>query len=195
DQGYTNRYFIQAEAELLNTLFIEVTQNRTFVQEEIEATKTAYYDAINRLGKNSNSFPLLLELAEILGFYANEPQTAKELVQDALQISGVAKIPLAKAKILLADIEVLLNNIWDASLLYMQVDKDFKYDAIGSEAKFKNARIYYYDGEFIFAQSQLDVLKSSTSKLIANDAMKLSLLITDNLGLDSNYTAMRQFAA
>jgi tetratricopeptide (TPR) repeat protein len=53
---------------------------------------------------------------------------------------------------------------------------------------------FYFDGEFKFAQSQLDVLKSSTSKLIANDAMKLSLLITDNLGLDSNLTAMRQFA-
>ena len=194
DLGNDKRYYVQAEAELLNTMFVQVTKNRVFNQDEILTTELAYNEAIKRLGKNANSFPLILELAEILAFYANKPEEAKQLVQEALQIAGVAKIPMAKAKILLGDIEVLLNNIWDASLLYMQVDKDFKYDAIGAEAKFKNARIYYFDGEFVFAQSQLDVLKSSTSKLIANDAMKLSLLITDNLGLDSNYTAMRQFA-
>jgi len=193
--GRDKRYFVQAEAELLNTLFIEVTKNRSFSNAEIVTTEEAYKEAIGRLGKSANSFQLILELAEILGFYANKPEEAKALIQEALKIPGVAKVPIARAKILLGDIEVLLNNIWDASLLYMQVDKDFKYDAIGSEAKYKNARIYYFDGEFVFAQSQLDVLKSSTSKLIANDAMKLSLLITDNLGLDSNYTAMRQFAA
>ena len=76
----------------------------------------------------------------------------------------------------------------------MQIDKDFKFEPIGQEAKFKNARIFYYDGEFNFAQSQLDVLKQSTTKLIANDAMDLSLLITENFGLDSNYEAMYWFA-
>ena len=95
---------------------------------------------------------------------------------------------------LLADVDVLSNDIWDASLLYMQVENEFKYDPIGHEAKFKNARIFYYDGEFEYAQAQLNILKASTSKLIANDAMKLSLFITDNLGIDSNLTAMRQFA-
>jgi tetratricopeptide (TPR) repeat protein len=76
----------------------------------------------------------------------------------------------------------------------MQIDKDFKFEIIGSEAKFKNARIFYYEGDFDFAQSQLDVLKQSTSKLIANDAMNLSVLITDNYGLDSNFVAMSKFA-
>jgi tetratricopeptide (TPR) repeat protein len=76
----------------------------------------------------------------------------------------------------------------------MQVDSEFKFEPIGFEAKYKNARIFYFTGDFKFAQSQLDVLKQSTSKLIANDAMKLSLLITDNFGMDSNYVAMKLFA-
>jgi TolA-binding protein len=74
------------------------------------------------------------------------------------------------------------------------VEKDFKHDPIGHEAKFRNARIYYYTGDFEWAQAQLDVLKASTSKLISNDAMKLSLLITDNLGLDSIPDALELFA-
>lgn len=192
--GEDKVYFYRAEKELLNTSFIEVTQNRSFNKEEISQTILEYETVLDRVGKNANSFNLILELAEIKAFYAGEPTSARSLLTTGLTIPGVAKMEIARAKLLLGDIEVLLDNIWEASLLYMQVDKDFKYDAIGAEAKLKNARIFYYDGEFVFAQSQLDVLKGSTSKLIANDAMKLSLLITDNLGLDSNYTAMWQFA-
>jgi tetratricopeptide (TPR) repeat protein len=194
DLGSDKPYFLTAESELLNTLFTEITRNRSFTRDEISETELAYSNVLKRLGKKPEAFLLQLELAEILAFYSNKPEEGKKVVEEALQIPGVAKLSVARGKILLADIEVLLNNIWEASLLYMQVDADFKYDPIGSEAKFKNARIFYFDGEFKFAQSQLDVLKSSTSKLIANDAMKLSLLITDNLGLDSNLTAMRQFA-
>ncbi|GAA0874299.1 tetratricopeptide repeat protein [Wandonia haliotis] len=192
--GEDKVYFYRAEKELLNTSFIEVTQNRSFNKEEISQTVLEYETVLDRVGKSANSFNLILELAEIKAFYAGEPTSARSLLTTGLTIPGVAKMEIARAKLLLGDIEVLLDNIWEASLFYMQVDKDFKYDAIGAEAKLKNARIFYYDGEFVFAQSQLDVLKGSTSKLIANDAMKLSLLITDNLGLDSNYTAMRQFA-
>ena len=51
-----------------------------------------------------------------------------------------------------------------------------------------------FKGDFEWAQAQLDVLKASTSKLIANDAMHLSLLITDNLGLDTSEIPLQIFA-
>jgi tetratricopeptide (TPR) repeat protein len=111
-----------------------------------------------------------------------------------LEVPGLTDMQRANAKMLLADIHVLDGDMWEASLLYMQIDSDFKFETIGQEAKFKNARIFYYDGEFDYAQSQLDVLKRSTTKLISNDAINLSLLITDNYGLDSNYIAMNWFA-
>ena len=75
----------------------------------------------------------------------------------------------------------LENNIWEASLMYMQIEKEFKNDPLGHLAKFKNAQVYYFSGEYDWCQAQLDILKASTSKLIANDALELSVLITDNL--------------
>jgi tetratricopeptide (TPR) repeat protein len=60
------------------------------------------------------------------------------------------------------------------------VEKDFPNDTIGHLAKFKNAKLSFYIGEFGWAKSQLDVLRAATSKLIANDAMYLYLLIADN---------------
>ena len=66
-----------------------------------------------------------------------------------------------------------------------QVEKDFKENPIGHEAKFRKAKVYYYQGDFE-AQSQFEVLKASTSKLTANNAMSLSLLITDNYNSDTS---------
>jgi tetratricopeptide (TPR) repeat protein len=179
---------------MLHASFLEITENKAFTPADLTQIEADYQKAIMRIGKNRESYTLQLEYAEILAFYSNKQELAKKVVDEAIHTSGISTLEQAKGKILLADIEVLTNDIWEASLLYMQVENDFKYDVIGHEAKFKNARIFYFDGEFEWAQSQLSILKASTSKLIANDAMKLSLLITDNLGLDSNLTAMRQFA-
>lgn len=192
--GDDKPYFYDAEYALLNTRFLEITQNRSYSQEELSAAVSEYNQTISRVGKTRSSVKLLLELAQIQAFYLNQGSKAIELLTEALAIQGLTDMQRAEVKMLLADVHVLSGDVWEASLLYMQVDKDFKFEPIGFEAKFKNARIFYYDGDFDFAQSQLDILKQSTSKLIANDAMKLSILITDNYGLDSNYTAMSLFA-
>lgn len=49
-------------------------------------------------------------------------------------------------------------------------------------------------GEFKWAKAQLDALKASTSKMIANDAIALSQLISNNTSLDTSYTAMKIYA-
>lgn len=194
DLGSEKLYYFHAGNALLNTRFLEVTKGKSFTQEDLNATITAYNGAIAKQRNKRTAFQLILELAHIEAFYADRSDSAILRLDEALLIPGLTDIQKAEIKMQLADIHVLHGDIWEASLLYMQVESEFKYETIGHEAKFKNARIFYYDGEFDFAQSQLSVLKESTSKLIANDALKLSLLITDNFGLDSNYQAMIWFA-
>lgn len=193
-EGDASPYASRAQRALLNVSFLQVTQLREYTQAELDQTIADYERVLGKTGKSQISFPLILELAHIKAFYGNDALGAIQMLDEALLISGLTDMQRAEAKMQLADIHVLHGDIWEAALLYSQVDKDFKYETIGHEAKFKNARIFYYDGEFDFAQSQLDILKQSTSKLIANDALKLSLLITDNFGLDSNYAAMTWFA-
>jgi tetratricopeptide (TPR) repeat protein len=189
-----SEYIIEAQRGLLNARYLEITTNRNYKESEIATTLAEYEQAINRFGKQAKTHSILLEFAHILAYYANNTSSAISLLKEALTISGMTDVQKAQLKMQLADIYVLSDDIWEASLLYMQVDKDFKFEAIGNEAKYKNARIFYYDGEFNYAQAQLDVLKESTSKLIANDAIQLSVAITDNFGLDSNYQAMLWFA-
>ena len=195
ETGETSSYFMRAQNALLNVSFLEVTTRRDFSQTELDGIILDYTTTLDKYGKNRMSLPIIIELAHIEAFYANKGQDAIALLDEALLISSLTDIEKGEVKMKLADIHVLHGDIWEASLFYMQVDKDFKFEPIGHEAKFKNARIFYYDGEFDFAQSQLNVLKQSTTKLISNDAIKLSLLITDNFGIDSNYTVMNWFAS
>ncbi len=192
--GDDKLFYYQAENALLNTRFLEVTTNRNYSTEELQSTISEYQTTLLRVGKKRSSIPLIIELSHIQAFYANQATEAITLLTEALLIPGITDMQKAELKMQLADIHVLHGDIWEASLLYMQIESELKFEPIGHEAKFKNARIFYYDGEFDFAQSQLGVLKESTTKLIANDALKLSILITDNFGLDSNYQAMTWFA-
>jgi TolA-binding protein len=87
-----------------------------------------------------------------------------------------------------------MGRQWDATLLYSQVEKDFPNTDVGQDAKFRNAKLSYYTGDFEYAKLQLDVLKAATSQLIANDALNLSLLISDNLHADSSGKALKIYA-
>ena len=70
----------------------------------------------------------------------------------------------------------------------------FKEEQIGALAKFKDGQLSYYKGDFDEAQARLKAIKDNTSNDISNDAIRLSLLITDNTGMDSTPVALQQFA-
>jgi len=193
--GENSENYIPAFKGLLNTHFLQITTNRNFTKSEIDSTVQTYENALLKLGKSRITLPVVLEYTSILAFYADQAEKAQTELEQALNFSGITDVQKAQIKMQLADINVLSGDIWEASILYMQIDNDFKFESIGQEAKFKNAKVFYYDGEFDFAQAQLNVLKESTSKLIANDAMQLSVMITDNYGLDSNFQVMSWFAS
>ena len=156
--------------------------------------ETDYQNALLEIGKNSNTIQLINNLAHIEAFYLDKIDVAKSLLDDALKLPGLNAEQIADCKIELADILLLSGEVWEATLLYSQVEKAYKNEPVGHEAKFKNAKLFYYIGEFDFAKGQLDILIAATSKLIANDAMELSLLISDNIAEDSSMTALKLYA-
>ena len=185
----------EAQRMLLNVYFTELTTERTFTEVELNDIVNSYEEVVlNKDFSLRSGAEIGLEYAEILGFYANKADKARGFLERCMNTPGLTDMQRARYKMKLADVCVALDSVWEASLLYMQIDEALKFESIGNEAKFKNARIFYFDGEFEYAQSQLDVLKQATSKFISNDAMQLSLLILENYGLDSNYEAMSAFA-
>lgn len=189
-----NSYYVESRMELLDVLFKKVVSRGIYNQEDLTSLEKNYSDALNELGKSSQTISMVKGLAKIEAFYLNRPDTAIILLEDALTLPGILMKSQAEIKLDLADVLLLSGDIWEASLYYSQVEKAFKNDIIGHEAKFRNAKISYYTGDFFWARAQLDVLKKSTSKLIANDAMKLSLLISDNIDADSLLEPLKMYS-
>ncbi|MDC0314076.1 hypothetical protein OAL26_02995 [Flavobacteriales bacterium] len=183
-----------AKIRRLNTLKQKLISGASPTNDEITSLKDNYIESIQQIGRNAFAISSIRDLASLYAYYIHDIDAAQNLLEDALTFGGLRKKKIAEIKIELADILVIKGDVWDASLLYMQVDKGFKHDPIGHLAKFKNTKIFYYTGDFDWAQGELDVLKASTSKLIANDAMELSMLITDNYNMDTTQVTMQRFA-
>ncbi len=190
-KGSRNDLFINAN---INKLFA-MTKSLSSKEEDTSILDKDYEKVIAALGVDKNTVLLLSNYAHFKAFVLHDLKAADLLLSKAMNIPQISNIDLAECKLEYADIQLLLGNIWESLLYYSQVEKDFKENPIGHEAKLRRARIAYYQGDFNWAQAQLDVLKASTTKLIANDAMDLSLLITDNLNLDTTELAMRAFSA
>jgi tetratricopeptide (TPR) repeat protein len=186
--------YLAARIGLVKAMDARVTEQPEPLLEDLQALEDQYEVAISELGRTSTTSELLRGLALLKAYHLNDAKGAMALLEDAVATPGLEPRQQAELKLDLGDIHVLAGDIWEASLLYSQVDLDFKYDMIGHEARFRNARVSFYAGDMLWCQAQLDVLKASTSKLIANDAMELSLLITDNLGLDSNSAPLTLYA-
>jgi tetratricopeptide (TPR) repeat protein len=193
-KGKENPYYTQARMEYLNVSYHRLTTNATYTVEELNGLEQSFNSTLNDLGKSAATISIIKNYAHLLAFYLHKTIDAIMLLEEAIVYPKLEPTSQAECKLELADILLMTGDVWEASLRYSQVEKSFKYDVIGQEAKFRVAKISYYTGDFVWAQAQLDVLKGATSKLISNDAMELSLLISDALAVDSNQTPLLIYA-
>ncbi len=192
--GEDSPYFLKSKMELVGVEKDEIFKNNNYTKEELLTLQNNYNKLLEDLGKSAYTINVIRDLANLKAYYLDSIESAINILYEALDLNSLSIAEKAEIKLELGDLLLIDGDKWEASLLYSQVDKDFKYDQLGETAKFKNAKIAFYIGDFYWAQAQLDVLKGSTSKLISNDAMDLSLLITDNIGLDSVAEPLEMYA-
>ncbi|PKP14884.1 MAG: hypothetical protein CVU07_12595, partial [Bacteroidetes bacterium HGW-Bacteroidetes-23] len=168
---------------------------------KIEKAKKADYAKIEseielllkQYGVSPYSLALQRLQAEFLAFYQNNPEKGKLVLEKAMQLP-LNKFQLAEAKMELADILLYEEKFNQALLYYSQIEEDLKNDVLGHEASLKAAKTSYFKADFDWALTQLKVLKSASTQLIANDALELFLLINDNTVADSTRTALKKFS-
>ncbi|MBK8499746.1 MAG: tetratricopeptide repeat protein [Flavobacteriales bacterium] len=192
--GRNDGNYLMARIGSVRTRYLQLTEAAEPVQADMTELDTRMANTISELGLNRTTLELLRDRAHLQAYYLDQGAEAAALLEEGIYMPGIEVKSQAQLKLDLGDVYLLGGEIWEASLLYSQVDLDFKYDVLGHEARLRNAKVSFYAGDFLWAQAQLQVLKASTSKLIANDAMELSLRITDNLGLDSNAVPLSFFA-
>lgn len=148
---------------------------------------------IKEFGISPYTLPLLKLQADFTAFHLNNPEKAKVILKNAMEMP-INNYQLAEVKMELADIYLFEEKFNQALIYYSQIDEDMKGDVIGQEASLKTARTSYFKTDFEWASHQLKVLKSASSQLIANDALDLFLLISDNTVEDSLQVALKKFA-
>ena len=194
-KGAQSNLYYEGRVGVLKAEFAQLNRNYPLSQAQISSMEKSYLSAFEELGKNEKTIPLMRNYATIMAYYSDDVQAAADILYDIIEMPRIKKSIVDETKLELGDVLLFAGEVWDASLLYMQVEKDNKNDIIGAQAKFKNAKLSYYNNDFLWAKSQLDVLRASTSKLIANDAMELSLLISDNMEEDSTFDMLEYYAS
>lgn len=194
NKGTGSSFYIEAKQQSLRAKRSRLVEGYDYTEEELRELEGEYEVFLEEFGKSRTTAAIITELAELEAYYLNDLPKAIGYLQELVEYPMVNPRVLANAKISLADFYLMQGEIWESTLLYSQVDKQFKDDLLGQEARYRNALLSYFAGDFEWAQTQFDVLKASTSKLIANDALDRSIFIMDNLALDTTAVPLKKFS-
>ena len=194
ERGSVGNFYLPARMGMLESSYKKVQAIPDPSEASLQALVNSYTGFLDEFGKNWKTSESIKELSDIYIFYVHDLEAGMALLQELVKMPRLRRAQSARYKLDLADAYVIQGDVWEATLLYGQVDKEFKEDPLGQEAKFRNARLSYFRGDFEWAKDQLDVLKTATSQLISNNAIELALLIQDNTGLDSTTDALAEYA-
>ncbi len=172
----------------LYLLFVAVETSGDF-----EVVDSQFLTLFNEYGKTANTIDIQIAYADFLTFKKDKPQQAIAVLKEALELRS-NDFQKAAIKIKLGDVLVFNNRFNEALIYYSQVQTKLKNHLLAQEARFKVAQTSYFKGDFEWAETQLKVLKGSTSQLIANDALDLSLIINDNSVQDSLKIPLKLYA-
>jgi tetratricopeptide (TPR) repeat protein len=161
--------------------------------EDLQSIENQFQQLFNAYGRARETLEIQITYADFLTFKKNESNQAINVLKDALKLKSNS-YQKGAIKIKLGDILVFNNRFNEALICYSQVQTKLKNHVLAQQARFKVAQTSYFKGDFDWAETQLKVLKGSTSQLIANDALDLSLIINDNSVQDSLKTALKQYA-
>ena len=214
-QGLINLALLSKEANSYDTaldIFEFIIQNATDTRLLIQANtqrlelqleaaeptdykiiEEAYVDLIDTYKFGVETIILQVSYAEFLAFYNYNSEAAITFLKTALK-ANLTDLAASTLKMKLADILVTQNKFNQALIYYTQIQMRVKNSTLSQEARFKAAKTSYYKGDFDWAETQLKVIKSSTSQLTANDALDLKLLISDHKTSDSLHVALKLYA-
>ncbi|MBL4604295.1 MAG: tetratricopeptide repeat protein [Flavobacteriaceae bacterium] len=184
---------------LKNTNFIDEKLNAELYLLKIEIglkeknIVSRFEKTLAKYGVNKTTIPVQITYAEFLTFTKNEPEKAQYILENALNFSK-SKFQKARIKLKLGEVLVFTERFNKALIYFSQVQTQLKNHPLSQEARYKVAQTSYYKGDFKWAKAQLKILKGSTTQLIANDAVDLFLLISNNGPRDSIPSGLKDFA-
>ncbi|WP_299582476.1 tetratricopeptide repeat protein [uncultured Sunxiuqinia sp.] len=193
EKGSSGEFYTKAHQGKMKMQYQQFV-SRTNQFHDASELATQFETTFKIIGFHPENTSLVIDYAHFLAFYQQNTEQALSLIENQMGINGISPLQRDQLKNEMADIYVLKDDLWEAVLLYSQIIDANKNNPLGDEVKLKKAKLGYYMGNLSWAQAQLDVLKASTSKLIANDALELSVFISNNTALDTTEAPMQLFS-
>ena len=180
-----NNYYLTARKEILECEYQQAQQTASGA-EQYRQIATNCEQFLQEYGYATDNVDIGLMLSDIYAYRLNLPDSANSVLEKSTSIRRLSSNKLSAIKSKRADLLTYTDNIWEATILYTQIEKANPNNDIGYEAKLKKAWLAYYAGDLLWAKAQFDVLKGSTTKLISNDAIKMAHFINMNYEEDDN---------
>ena len=202
----------EKETETAQAIFEFILQNTTdestilnaqyfLLKNEIETAKPETYSMIqtkfetllSQFGNSPYAIDLRILASHFIAFYLNDFETAKALLEATMEMPINIR-QKAKVKMELADVFVFNEKFNQAIIYYAQIQNDLPNDEFSHEASMRMAKTSFFKKDFNWAKKQAGELKQASTQLIANDAVELFLLISDNSAEDSLQVALQDFS-
>ena len=202
----------EKETETAQAIFEFILQNTTdestilnaqyfLLKNEIETAKPETYSVIqtkfetllSQYGNSPYAIDLRILAAHFKAFYLNDFEKAKALLEATMEMPINIR-QKAKVKMELADVFVFNEKFNQAIIYYAQIQNDLPNDEFSHEASMRMAKTSFFKKDFNWAKKQAGELKQASTQLIANDAVELFLLISDNSAEDSLQVALQDFS-
>ncbi len=196
DLGPDNPYYFRARQGVLEVQYDRIVKLQDYDQSDVIKLEKGYQDFMSdeRFSYADNG-KVILRLAKLKAIYLDEINEAIDLLQTLInEQAGGNRSLKAKARLALADYYLLKGQHAKAQLTYSKVENMFEGNPLGNKATYRKAKLSFYKGNFDWAGSQLKILKGATSKMIANNALELDMLIKDNRGLDTTEVPLQIYA-
>ena len=152
------------------------------------------FDALlSQFGESPFSVDIQILAAHFKAFHLNDFENAKSLLDTTMEMPLNIR-QKAKVKMELADVFVFNEKFNQAIIYYAQIQNDLPNDEFSHEASMRMAKTSFFKKDFNWAKKQASELKQASTQLIANDAVDLFLLISDNSVEDSLQVALQDFS-
>ena len=156
-QAFGSPYYMEAKRSALAAKRQQITDNFNFTVDQLRPLEAEYEEFLAQQGINASTALIQSELAMLEALYINDLPKAIALLEQIVNLPGINRNIQARVKLDLGDYYLMSGEVWEATLLYSQVDKAFTEDLIGQDARFRNAKLSYYNGDFDWAQAQFDI--------------------------------------
>lgn len=188
-----NNYYVAARKEILNCEFARYNYLKES-KEKFRQLAESCEEYMQEYQYTPENVDIAILLSDIYAYQLQQPDSANVILEKSTTIRRLNANMLSLLKSKRADLLTFMDNPWEATILYTQIEKSNPNNDIGYEAKLKKARLAYFAGDLLWAKAQFDVLKGATSKLVSNDAIQVSHFINMNYEEDGDNRNLERLA-